>query len=43
VHTKTEAVDLALRYLIGQPFTIKEVLAMHGANAIDDVPGDTGP
>ena len=43
VHTKTEAVDLALRCLVGQPMTIKEALAMHGANAIADIPDDRGP
>jgi Arc/MetJ family transcription regulator len=42
VHTKTEAVDLALRHLAGQPMTREEALAMRGAHAIDDVP-DTGP
>lgn len=43
VHTKTEAIDLALRHLVGQPMTIQEVLAMHGAHAIGDVPDDRGP
>ncbi len=37
VHTKTEAVDLALRHLAGQPMTRDEALAMRGANAIDDI------
>jgi Arc/MetJ family transcription regulator len=37
VHTKTEAVDLALRQAGGQPMTIAEALAMRGAHAIDDV------
>lgn len=37
VHTKTEAVDLALRQVGGQPMTIAEALAMRGAHAIDDV------
>lgn len=41
--TKTEAVDLALRHLAGQPMTRDEALAMRGANAIDQVPNDTGP
>jgi Arc/MetJ family transcription regulator len=38
--TKTEAVDLALRHLAGQPMTRTEALAMHGARAIDQVPAD---
>lgn len=41
VRTKTEAVDLALRHLAGQPMTRDEALAMHGARAIDHVPADT--
>lgn len=43
VHTKTEAVDLALRHLAGQPMTREEALAMQGAHAIGEVPRDTGP
>jgi Arc/MetJ family transcription regulator len=43
LHTKTEAVDLALRHLAGQPMTREEALAMHGANAIDEVPRDDPP
>lgn len=43
VHTKTQAVDLALRHLAGQPMTRDEALAMRGAHAMDDVPPDTGP
>lgn len=43
IHTKTEAVDLALRHLAGQPMTRDEALAMRGANAIDEVAGDTAP
>jgi Arc/MetJ family transcription regulator len=43
IHTKTEAVDLALRHLAGQPMTRDEALSMRGANAIDVVPADTGP
>ncbi len=43
LHTKTEAVDLALRHLAGQPMTRDEALAMHGARAIDHVPADAGP
>lgn len=41
VHTKTEAVDLALRHLAGQPMTRAEALAMRGAGAIDEPPADT--
>lgn len=43
VHTKTEAVDLALRHLAGQPMTRDEALAMHGARAIDEPPADVPP
>jgi Arc/MetJ family transcription regulator len=43
VHTKTEAVDLALRHLAGQPMTREEALAMRGANAIDHGPQDAPP
>ena len=41
--TKTEAVDMALRHLAGQPMTREEALAMRGARAIGKVPADTGP
>jgi Arc/MetJ family transcription regulator len=43
VHTKTEAVDLALRHLAGQPMTREEALAMRGAHAIHGVPSDAAP
>lgn len=43
VHTKTEAVDLALRHLAGQPISRDEALAMRGARAIDEVPADAPP
>ena len=43
VHTKTEAVDLALRHLAGQPMTRDEALAMRGAEAIGKVPPDDTP
>ena len=43
VHTKTDAVDLALRHLAGQPMSREEALAMRGARAIDEVPLDRGP
>ena len=43
VHTKTEAVDLALRHLAGEPMTRSEALAMRGAHAIGATPDDDGP
>lgn len=43
IHTKTEAVELALRHLAGQPMTREQALAMRGAHAIDEVPVDTSP
>ena len=43
VHTKTEAVDLALRHLAGQPMTREQALGMRGAHAIDEVPADLPP
>lgn len=42
VRTKTDAVDLALRHLVGQPMTREEALAMRGASAIESVPTDVG-
>jgi len=46
VKTKTEAVELALRHLAGQPMTREQALAMRGAHAMevahpDDHPGGT--
>jgi Arc/MetJ family transcription regulator len=43
VRTKTDAVDLALRHLAGQPMTREEALAMRGAGAITDPPADASP
>lgn len=43
VRTKTEAVDLALRHLAGQPMTRDEALGMRGARAMAKVPKDTPP
>jgi Arc/MetJ family transcription regulator len=43
VHTKTEAVQLALRHLAGQSMTREQALAMRGARAMDEVPVDTNP
>lgn len=41
VHTKTAAVDLALRRLAGQPMTREEAIAMRGAHALAKTPADT--
>ena len=43
LRTKTEAVDLALRHLAGQPMTREEALAMRGKRAIGRVPVDSRP
>jgi Arc/MetJ family transcription regulator len=43
LRTKTEAVDLALRHLAGQPMTREEALAMRGARALDAPPDDLPP
>jgi len=43
LRTKTEAVNLALRWLAGQPMTRAEALAMEGAGAIGEIPPDHGP
>jgi Arc/MetJ family transcription regulator len=43
VHTKTEAVDLALRHLAGQPMSREEALRLRGARAIGDIPADLPP
>ena len=43
VRTKTEAVDLALRHLAGQPMTREEALAMRGANALAQPTADARP
>jgi Arc/MetJ family transcription regulator len=43
LHTKTEAVDLALRHLAGQPMTREEALRLRGAQAIGDIPADLAP
>jgi Arc/MetJ family transcription regulator len=43
IHTKTDAVDLALRHLAGQPMTREEALALRGARAIGDLAADVGP
>lgn len=43
VRTKTEAVDLALRQLAGQPMSRDEALNMRGAHALAELPADGGP
>jgi Arc/MetJ family transcription regulator len=43
LHTMTEAVELALRHLAGQPMSREEALAMRGAHAIDEPPADIPP
>jgi Arc/MetJ family transcription regulator len=43
VRTKTQAVELALRHLAGQPMTREEALSMRGAHALGEVPADTAP
>lgn len=43
LRTKTEAVDLALRHLAGDPMNREEALAMRGAHAIAALPADAGP
>jgi Arc/MetJ family transcription regulator len=43
LRTKTDAVNLALRSLAGQPMSREEALAMRGAHAIGEIPPDTGP
>jgi Arc/MetJ family transcription regulator len=40
LRSRTEAVDLALRRLVGQPMTREEALAMEGAQAIEELPVD---
>lgn len=43
LRTKTEAVDLALRKLAGEPMTREEALAMRGTRSIGEVPPDQMP
>ncbi len=40
LRTKTEAVDLALRRLAGEPMTREEALAMEGSQAILEIPDE---
>lgn len=43
LRTKTEAVDLALRHLAGQPMSTDEALSMRGARGMGNVPEDRAP
>jgi Arc/MetJ family transcription regulator len=43
LRTITEAVELALRHLAGQPMSREEALVMRGAHAIDEPPADAPP
>ena len=43
LRTKTEAVDLALRHLAGQPMSREEALAMRGSHSIGSVLSDSRP
>lgn len=43
LRTKTEAVNLALRSLAGQPMSHEEALAMHGAHMIGEAAPDVRP
>ncbi len=43
VRTKTQAVELALRHLAGQPMTREEALGMRGVRALGEIPADTAP
>ena len=43
LRTKTDAVDLALRHLAGQPMTREEALSMRGAQALSEIPTDAAP
>jgi Arc/MetJ family transcription regulator len=43
LRTKTEAVDLALRRLAGQPMSTRQLLAMRGAGLIEELPPDQPP
>lgn len=43
LRTKTEAVDLALRKLAGEPMTRDQALAMRGTGSIGEIPPDAAP
>ena len=43
LRTKTEAVDLALRKLAGEPMSKADAMAMRGSKSIGKVPVDRGP
>jgi Arc/MetJ family transcription regulator len=42
LHTKKDAVDYALRHLVGQPKSRGEIIAMFGSLPDFTVPDDTG-
>ena len=43
LHTKTEAVDIALRSLAGRPMTTDEALSMRGAGFVGEIVDDQAP
>lgn len=43
LHTKTEAVDVALRSLAGRPMTTDEALSLRGAKLVGGVVNDQAP
>ena len=43
LRTKTDAVDLALRHLAGNPMSVDEALALEGGHAIDALVDDAAP
>ena len=43
LRTKTEAVDLALCKLAGEPMTLEEARAMRGSHSIGEIPPDRPP
>ncbi|MDQ3477330.1 MAG: type II toxin-antitoxin system VapB family antitoxin [Actinomycetota bacterium] len=43
LRTETDAVELALRHLAGQPMSRAKALEMHGETAIDEPPADHAP
>jgi Arc/MetJ family transcription regulator len=43
LRTKTEAVDLALRKLAGEPMSKADAMAMRGSKSIGKIPADRGP
>lgn len=43
VRTKTEAGELGLRHVAGQPLTGEQALGMRGAHAVTEPPSDANP